>query len=247
MARSAIHNDPMRRTVLVALAIAIAAMAGCGKKPHAEKRDAKAPHASAESIPPVAVAGTLHGVPFTAEDARYFVDRRQGYEKVQILLSAAKAKTPCGRIDPNVPAVWLRRHGAEPIKGGETRITVDGKAAWRVHYQVREAGHEWAGSGEADALLVLKPQEGAPVLDGELSVCFADTTGSCVSGSFQAEHCPVSIDLPVRGTDTLERLPDGGVTPPGDAGAATTDGGAGLDAGPALLRDGGAPAQQRRP
>jgi hypothetical protein len=67
---------------------------------------------------------------------------------------------------------------------------------------------------------------------GDLAVCFADGKQSCVSGTFMAHYCPIPVDLPVRGADSVEQLPDAGVVEQmhdevarTDAGADAADGG----------------------
>ncbi len=190
--------------------------AACSSEPPPPKREAKLPHQTAESIPDVPVTGTIGKVPFTVQEARYSIDRRRGYEKLDIMLLGTKSETPCGKIPSDAPAIWMRHKGAAAPAAGETRLTPDGKSEWAVHYQVRD-GHRWTGSGDAAALLVVRPATGGLYIEGDLAVCFSDPWGSCASGTFKAQHCPVSIDLPVRGTDNLERLP-------ADAGAPSPDG-----------------------
>jgi hypothetical protein len=63
---------------------------------------------------------------------------------------------------------------------------------------------QWQGVGKAEALLVLHPLAADKRLEGELSVCFADRTKSCVLGAFVADYCQLSIDAPIRGTQLME-------------------------------------------
>lgn len=209
----------------------------CSSEPPPPKREAKLPHETAESIPDVPVTGTIGKVPFTVQDARYYVDRRQGYEKVSVLLvgapatsvpaaspssgarsvppgGTAAASPPCGPIASDAPTIWLRRKGAGPVVPGETRVAPDAPSDWAVHYQVM-GPHGWTGSGDAAALLVIK-QGSALFIEGELAACFADAAGSCASGAFKAQYCQLSIDMPVRGTETLERMPTDAGAPPQD-------------------------------
>jgi hypothetical protein len=76
-----------------------------------------------------------------------------------------------------------------------------------VHYQVRE-DDTWVGSSDAAAVAALRASAGDGVISGSLAVCFADDTGSCVSGSFDALSCPPAIDAPVRGALPLEAVPE---------------------------------------
>ena len=43
---------------------------------------------------------------------------------------------------------------------------------------------------------------------GGLAVCFADDLKSCVSGSFDAQSCPSSLDAAVRGAMPPEAIPE---------------------------------------
>jgi hypothetical protein len=63
---------------------------------------------------------------------------------------------------------------------------------------------QWFGVGQSEALLVLREPTADRRLQGELSVCFADRTKSCVQGAFEADYCQRSIDAPVRGTQLME-------------------------------------------
>ncbi len=152
--------------------------------------------------------------------ARYFVDRRLGYEHVDIKLSAGKSAEHCSAPLPDdSTSVWLRRNGPEPLKSETIRIASNQRQAWEVHYQAEDDG-QWVGSGDAEALVVLEPPAADQRLRGELSVCFADETKSCVLGAFVAEYCPISIDAPIRGTYHMES--SAAYNPPK---AAPTDGG----------------------
>jgi hypothetical protein len=159
---------------------------------------------SADSIPTAPVSGTIRGKSFGLGSARYFVDRRLGYEKIEIKLSAGKSAEHCSAPLPNDSAsVWLRRTGSGPIKSETIRIASNQHEAWEVHYQAEDDG-QWVGNGNAEALVVLEPPSADQHLRGELSVCFADETKSCVLGTFVAEYCPISIDAPIRGSYHME-------------------------------------------
>jgi len=159
---------------------------------------------SADSIPVAPVSGTIHAKPFGLGSARYFVDRRPGYAHVDIKLSAGKSADHCGAPLPDDSAsVWLRRAGSESINSEIIRIASNRREAWEVHYQAMDDG-QWVGNGNAEALVVLEPPAADQRLRGELSVCFADETKSCVLGTFVAEYCPISIDAPIRGMYHME-------------------------------------------
>lgn len=175
------------------------------QSPHpAPKMHADAVANSTDSIPTAPLSGTLRGKSFELGSARYFIDRRLGYEKIDIKLSAGKSGEHCSAPLPdNSASVWLRRTGSEPIKSETIRITSNRREAWEVHYQAEDDG-QWCGNGNAEALVVLEPPATDQRLRGELSVCFADETKSCVLGTFVAEYCPISIDAPIRGTYHME-------------------------------------------
>ena len=159
---------------------------------------------SADSIPVAPVSGTIRGKAFGLGSARYFIDRRLGYEHVDIKLSAGKSAEHCSAPLPDDSAsVWLRRSGPEPIKSTTIHLASNRREAWEVHYQAMNNG-QWVGNGNAEALVVLEPPAADQRLRGEVSVCFADETKSCVLGTFVAEYCPISIDAPIRGTYHME-------------------------------------------
>jgi hypothetical protein len=177
---------------------------------------------SANAIPAGNLGGEIAGEPFSVQSARYIVDRRHGFEKVDISLSAGSVESPCeDRTPKDAPSVWLRRKGDPTLREQITRIEPnDEDAAWEVHYQVRK-GHNWTGNGRASALIVVHDVGPDMKLSGELSACFGDSHGSCVAGRFSADYCATRIDAPVRGTEAMERPPSmdaGAKQQPGDAG-----------------------------
>ncbi len=210
------------------LLIAAAALSGCSDEYVAPSLDVKPPHERAATIRARAVTGNLAGKPFEAHDARFALDRRQGYEKITIYISQAKASEPCGKLGPkDAPKVWLRRAGLKPVKKGEIRLTAGKEAPWQLHYQHKE-GHHWLGSGLASALVVFE-NVSAHVIKGAVAVCFADGKKSCVDGSFSARHCPIRIDATMRGNEPVETVPQKKkkkATPPvSDAGTPAADAG----------------------
>lgn len=162
-------------------------------------------HESPSAIPATPVRGTLHGEPFVARDGRYRIDRRPGYERLDLLLSDAEAGLPCGELRPEAPRrIWLRRPGAEPPETKPIRIRPTPDRGWQAHYQLRR-DDRWVGVGDGSALLALNAPDGGTTLRGSLSVCFADETSSCAAGSFVAHYCPAELDRPVRGVEPTER------------------------------------------
>lgn len=74
-------------------------LGACRPESHApSRRPVEPPVESPNGIPDAPLNGTVHGTPFTVRDARYVVDRRIGYAHTDILLSSAKADTPCGPL-----------------------------------------------------------------------------------------------------------------------------------------------------
>jgi hypothetical protein len=213
----------MSRAKLVATAGVLVMVAACRDEAHRTSHKAvEPPVVSANAIPDAPVNGILRGVPFVLRDARYVVDRRVGYAHTDIKLSAGKADSPCGPIAGAHPAsVWLRLEG-EPITGSkELRLNPGDTGPWSVHYQIFDADG-WIGVGEGSAIVSIREPGPDGRLSGGLAVCFADDRKSCVSGSFDAQSCPPSIDQPVRGAVPVEAIPpryrlkmlDAGVPPP---------------------------------
>jgi hypothetical protein len=211
--------------------VAIFGALACAKPEDAPIQDPKPAPSSEKEITSGNLGGMLLGSPFSIQSARYSYDRRHGSEKVDISLSLATADGACGELKPaNASSVWLRRLGPEPLNPETIRLSPKDEGPWQVHYQVHDQ-RGWHGNGDASALIVIRGVDKGLRLSGELWACFADTAGSCVEGRFIAEHCAIRLDAPVRGNETMERLP------------------ARLDAG-ALLSDGGrsdAQASQEKP
>ncbi|MFO0565098.1 MAG: hypothetical protein U0263_05520 [Polyangiaceae bacterium] len=163
------------------------------------------------------LSGKIDGKPFSAQTARYYIDSRPGFEKIDIKIYASAAKTPCGPLDdPKPPSVWIRRWGPGKPSAEKVTTSVGGTDKWEVHYQIQDEGH-WIGNGDANALVVLEDVRPDLVLPGVISACFRDTTGSCVAGEFSASYCRLSIDEPVRGTEAMERPKQALLAPPSAA------------------------------
>ncbi len=202
----------------------------CGKPEEAAIKDPQPAPSSSSEISAGSLGGTLVDSPFSVQSARYSFDRRYGFEKVDISLSLGTVDAPCAEPKPSdASSIWIRRTGAGPIKPEVVRLSPkDDEGPWSVHYQVHDE-HGWRGNGDASALIVIRGVGPDLKLTGELSACFADATGSCVSGRFTAEHCGVRLDAPVRGSEAMERLP-ARVRAAADAGADAAASGA-ADAG----------------
>jgi hypothetical protein len=212
----------MRRAGLVATAAVALSLTACRAESHrGSHAPVEAPVSAANAIPDAPLNGTLHGTQFVLRDARYVVDRRVGFAHTDLKLSAGKAESPCGPIAPaRAASVWLRLEG-EPLVGatefkvnpaGEVSSTAptggDAGAArsWSVHYQVFE-DERWTGVGEGSAVVSIRELGPDGRLSGGLAVCFSDDRKSCVSGSFDAQSCPPTIDQPVRGALPAESPP----------------------------------------
>jgi hypothetical protein len=192
------------RAAVAALAMG-AGVLGCQPKAAQEQHSPAAVPTSAATIPVEAVSGSLLGKPFTLHTARYMVDRRPRYEKIEIHLLAATLQKPCEAIDTNHdPAVWLRRTGAGEPKSESVRFGPDDTTPWEAHYELYE-NRDWQGNGSANVILELREPAPDLKLRGELYACFGDRTQSCVSGRFVADYCPIRVDAMVRGTDSMER------------------------------------------
>jgi hypothetical protein len=173
-------------------------------------KSAALPPDSPDAIPEGPLGGQLRGHEFTHQVGTYLIDRRPGHEHFDIQLSEAGSDDPCDRRRrAHGSSVWIRRRGADAIEAATVRLLPGAESDWEVHYQVR-AHDEWAGSGDASALLVVHDPDPDLVVRGELWACFADGRESCVSGSFAAKHCTLSIDAPIRGTELMERPPEAG-------------------------------------
>lgn len=204
-------------------------LGGCEPQPRTGpfKEPPPAP-TSEDSIHVGPLSGKIDGKEFIGKSARYYVDHRPGYEKIDVKIYGVGSKTPCGDLDePKPPSVWLRRVGAEKVTAEKTTTTVAEGGKWQVHYQIQDSGY-WIGNGDANALVVTEEVGPDLKLSGVLSACFRDTTGSCVAGEFAASFCRVSFDEPVRGTEAMERpkqvmpfaAPSASAAPAPSAGAA---------------------------
>jgi hypothetical protein len=186
-------NIPLGRIATVALFAA----AGCQPNPPT-KYDATLPYDSAGAIPDGPVTGRIRTLPFKAKDMRYWIDRRQGREKVDIKLSAGSATEPCGPRKPeNSTSVWIRLPSHQSLKIGERRRSAQQQTAWSVHYQTKQEGY-WLGNGNAAALLLIRSVRPDFRIEGDLAACFADGHDSCVAGSFTARYCPDPLDPGIR-------------------------------------------------
>jgi hypothetical protein len=188
-------------------------VAGCSKAPEPQPENPPAAPASPEAIPNAPLNGTIGGEPFTLKDARYYVDQRPGYEKIDIKLSEVSAKMPCSELDSaKGKSLWLRRKGTDKLEPQTVNISLDKQGPWEAHYQIYRDG-QWFGNGEANALFVIRDVRPDMKLEGELWSCFRDGTASCAKGRFSASYCRIRIDAPVRGTEAMERPPAGKLPP----------------------------------
>lgn len=216
----AVTTQPVERLALLATSLAgMLTLAACTSKEEPPPPAPKPAPTNSDAIPSGPLAGEIAGAAFRMRSGRYQIDRRHGYEKVDISLSAAEAESSCGpRVPADAPSVWLRRKGPGPLKPEQIRLAPDDESSWEVHYQRRE-GQRWVGNGLASALIVIREVAPDLTVTGELWACFADAQSSCVAGRFTASYCPIRIDHPVRGGDTFEQLPKEHVLAPRDAGA----------------------------
>lgn len=203
-ARSPWLEFPVGSPIVAAFSLCLAA--ACERQPRTLPVVEPPPAPTSEnSIHVGPLSGKIDGKAYTAKTARYYIDRRPGYEKVDIKLYGAGSKTPCGELDEaKPPSVWLRRLGADKVGPQQSTTTVQDGGEWEVHYQIQDDGF-WIGNGEANALVVIEGVGADLKLAGVLSACFRDTTGSCVAGEFSASFCTTSFDEPVRGTEAMER------------------------------------------
>jgi hypothetical protein len=190
-----------------ALWLAIPLALGCQAKAAEEQRPPAEVPTTTNTIPVEDVSGTIAGEPFAIQTARYFIDRRPRYEKLEIQLLGKKLDKTCDNLgDNHTTMVWLRRTGPGEPQAETLRFGPDDEGPWEAHYE-RFSGDNWTGSGKALALLGLSERAPDLILRGELYACFGDRTQSCVMGRFAAVHCPIRIDALVRGTDAMERPP----------------------------------------
>jgi len=189
------------------VAIMFVAWGACACRPHSDRpKSVTGPIVlPSGEIPEGPASGTIDGKPYSVKTAIYAVDRRLGYEHVDIKLYSAQIENPCAIRDSSGSMVWLRRRGAEPLATGTTRVLAGQDSAWEVHYQVKD-GRIWTGNGDAAAIIAIREIESDTKIHGELSAAFGDASRSLVAGSFVAERCLISIDAPVRGVPALEQV-----------------------------------------
>ena len=193
----------------VAAVLATVTLLACQAESHVTDHKAvESPVASPNAIPDAPLNGTLRGAPFVVRDARYVIDRRIGYEHTDILLSSGKADGPCGPVAPATStSVWLRLEGPAKIASMDLKLGPGVAGAWTVHYQVFDSDH-WIGVADGSAVLSMHEAGPDGHVAGGLAVCFADDLKSCVSGAFDAQSCPSSLDQAVRGAIPPEAIPE---------------------------------------
>lgn len=194
------------RCAFVVSPFALALFTACRPDAPPPAREPPEPPASEDSIPVAPLDGKLLGEAFRFKSGRYTVDQRPGYEKIDIKLYPVDSAPPCGTPSGKPPSVWLRRRGVTRVEPGVSRVDAHKGGEWEVHYQ-RFGEEGWIGNGEASALLAIDEVGPDMAIDGALSACFRDSTGSCVRGKFSAVYCRIHIDAPVRGTEAMERPP----------------------------------------
>lgn len=213
---------------------AVVWLSACQPESHVtEHKAVEPPVASPNAIPDAPLNGTLRSAPFVVRDARYVIDRRIGYEHTDIKLSSGKADAPCGPISPaTATSVWLRLEGPDKIESKDMVLAPGTPGTWSVHYQVFE-GDRWIGVADGNAVLSMHEAGPDGRVTGGLAVCFADDLKSCVSGSFDAQSCPSSLDQAVRGAVPPEAIPEKYRLQLLDGGAALAP--SSLDGSPALV------------
>jgi hypothetical protein len=195
-----------RVTLLAALALLLGA---CRPEPHAgQHAPVEPPVDNPQSIPDAPLNGTIRGVPFTMRSARYVADHREGYLHTDVLLSAGKAAGACEPLAPaDAPSIWLRLEGKDEVVSENFVLRPGKESPWSIHYQMKSDG-EWIGNTDGSAVVALHAAGPDGKLSGGIAVCFADGMKSCVTGSFDAEPCPIRIDAPVRGAQPPEAIPE---------------------------------------
>lgn len=175
-------------------AIAAAGLCLCVIACDAEPADAPMPdpaHARIDEAGEGPVQGRIAGEPWQLSDARFRVERREGRERVDLLLWDRPIER-CGlSIEREGTALWLRFLGRIELEPGELARGADG-GPFEVHYEVpHERGftsvHRGVGEVRIDAV-----EERS--VRGRLRVCFADPEQSCVGGTFDAAPCWSRID-----------------------------------------------------
>src|ERR1019366_5155122 len=104
-------------------AVLVLSIAACRAESHpGPTGGVEPPLTSPAAIPEAPVSGTIGGAPFVARSARYVADRRVGYQRTDIQLSAGAAESACGPVVPaNAPSVWIRLEGSAAIEAQELR------------------------------------------------------------------------------------------------------------------------------
>ncbi len=189
-----------------------------------------------DKIPLNPVSGKLAGKPFALKDARMHIDRRPGYERVDVLLRAEVATAPCKKLtNEKAAGIWIRFGGVTSVDQKEYRRSPKKPGKTEVHMEVTRDGR-WFGNGNSAALLLIEQFDPSSGISGVLSVCFADEARSCASGNFVATYCSNPLDEPPRSfgvsrqdvqrtKDKLKGASSKGAQPAGST-SASTDGGA---------------------
>ncbi len=195
--------------------LAATLLSACRPESHTSTRAPVGPPVeSPDAIPDAPLNGTVRGAPFTVRDARYVIDRRRGYAHTDVLLSSARASSPCGPLSsPRATSVWLRLDGPGALESKDWRLRSSDDAPWSVHFQAY-SDEGWVGVAGGDAILSIRDIAADGRVRGGLAACFGDGERSWVYGSFDAVSCPTTLDQPVRGTLPPETIPAKYAAPP---------------------------------
>lgn len=193
--------------VVVGFSVLLGLVSGCAREEVSSAPTNPPPVSDRLNLATGPTSGTLSGQPFKVRTARYSVDRRPGYERLEIRLLDVPEKTPCEDHESEKPSsVWIRRQGGGPAKPGKYLIKGGIDSGWEVHYETHHNG-SWLGNGRANAVLMLEDVRVDGRIEGVLHACFGDREKSCVKGHFEATYCPITIDAPVRGAHAMEAGP----------------------------------------
>jgi hypothetical protein len=162
-----------------------------------------------------ALRGSVDGRPFHALDARVRVVSFAGRERVDLLF-ADEAIERCGLpLARAQTRLWVRVPGVTSLAVGELDLleerTADEANALEVHYE-RPNGRAFVEAHRGVLRLEIT-RATTEVVEGRLSACFADASGSCVAGRFRATPCRGRVDgrtlrePPGLADEALERLP----------------------------------------
>ena len=176
--------------------VGIAALAGllgaCATEPP------PAPLPSIESVPLEGIEegpvhGTVDGEPFRAADSRFVVVTREGRERVDLVFSDRPVER-CGLpIEREDVRVWVRFAGRGRLDPGTFALDgTEDDAELEVHYEHPD-GPAIVGVHRGVARVEISEASRARV-EGALHVCFADSSESCVEGTFEATPCLSRID-----------------------------------------------------